>query len=966
MKLGLEKKTLLFTVTVLIVIFGTFGFLGLEAVNRSTELALNERMALAETVAANIDGAISYSTKELEQMATRAGLASELVPGSPRPIQSPGSNTCLNMCHDRARVNVSRVGLTDERGGLLFVEPHQPINLDEEKVVSPLVKSALLAGKTSITETLPPDENGELTISIATPLRRPDGTYQGALVMEIAPLTSVSAMISSRTSQPTGYRIQIINDKGTILAGEGGGSPLFGQSQHLNYVISRLQAKQPGLLSHPADEKDESDHIIAFAPLKTLPWGVIVEREPDMTPVLPNLLRERLFLFSLFALAAGLFLAWIAAHRVVKPLSALTLASQKIASGNLEEPIRLKGEKEIEMLARAFDFMRTKLKDSQAEVAGWQRDLENRVEQRTRELSALIEASQALSASLDVGRVVDVIISQARKLFPEADAGVLFLWDQKAQRLISTASFGFKPDLSTPFTLQSGEDYAGRVFAESHGITVSPGHLAGQFLTAISVGNLRSLNPDDLGFEAREVMAVPLLYQTRAIGSLVLYNLDGALSFTPSGLQLLQGLANQGAISVENSRLFKEAALVGTLRELERMKTEFVARASHELRTPLTSIKSLVETLLRPELRLKPKDQREFLENINRASDRLARIISDLLTISKIEAGKLDMRPAPTNLPNLVNKVVEEFRPQAGPRTVTVLIPPEISPVMADPDKLADVLTNLLVNSVKYSPPEGVITIRAENAGASTPAPGQAAARSEVIVSVSDQGSGIPLEEQSKLFHRFSRPDVPSNRTVPGVGLGLYICRSYVEAMGGRIWVKSSPGAGATFSFTLQAADPGSEIPENRPAARKSERTGEAFKTVSELHGKCILVVDDEPDVIRAMAVNLGARGFSVLTAQKGEDGLRIAREEKPDAIVLDIMLPDINGLDVARLLKRQPATERIPIIFLSAKAQKEDQIRGMEAGAAAYITKPFSTADLYRTLEVVLKREQDSQGGAS
>ncbi len=955
MKLGLEKKTLVFTVTILLLIFGIFGYLGLEAVQSSAELALNERLTLAETLAANIDGAVAYARGELEQMAARATLTSGQGTRKVEPSPAAPANTCLTMCHDRSRVNVSRVGVTDERGELLFLEPHQEISLAEQKNISPAIRTALEEGRTVIIENRPEDGRREPTITIATPLGRNSDDVRGALVMEIDPLASVASMITSLASLSAEYQIQVIDHNGVIVTGQNSGSALYSHSDHLLYVLSLLQEKKPGMLTHTSrDAGGEEKHIIAFAPLKTLPWGIIVERRPDRVPLLPEILRQRLFVLSGLVLLVVLVVTGIAARRLVKPIAALTVASAKIASGNLDEPIRLRGEREIETLAGAFDNMRTKLKASQAEVAGWHKELEDRVERRTKELSALIDASRELSASLDPGRVVEVIMAQAKELFPEADAGILFLWDAGKDSLVSAACFGFRSGLP-PFVLKAGEDYAGQVFDRGQGITVSPGRLSALFLPSVSIDNLRTLHPDDLGFDAREVMAVPLIYQTRPVGSLVLYHFKGGAAFSIPGLQLLQGLANQGAIAIENSRLFKEAALVGTLRELERMKTEFVARASHELRTPLTSIKSLVETLLRPELRLKPKDQREFLENINSASDRLARIITDLLTISKIEAGKIEIRPAPVDVAMVIKRVVEEFRPQAGPRTLSVRIAPQTATVLADPDKLADVLDNLLANSVKYSPPNSTIVISAENAGPSAPSPGLTAARPGVVVSVADEGAGIPVEEQGKLFHRFSRPDTPSHRTVPGVGLGLYICRSYVEAMGGRIWVKSSPGAGATFSFTLPATDrapvsgggdrPASQSALQGPVAARAEHTG-----------KSVLVVDDEPDVTRAIAVNLRARGVEVLIASTGEQALASARQRRPDAIVLDVMLPDINGLDVARRLKGEPATAGIPIIFLSARAQKEDQARGIEAGAAAYITKPFSTENLWDVLERVLR----------
>jgi signal transduction histidine kinase len=212
---------------------------------------------------------------------------------------------------------------------------------------------------------------------------------------------------------------------------------------------------------------------------------------------------------------------------------------------------------------------------------------------------------------------------------------------------------------------------------------------------------------------------------------------------------------------------------------------------SHELKTPVALIKGYAGTLRREDAHWDQNTVREGLEIIEQESDRLDRLINNLLDASRIEAGALKLEPADLSLPRLVDRVVEKFRTQSQVHQFEVVFPPEFPLVYADEERMSEVFYNLLSNAIKYSPRGGVIRI------------GGRVQPHDVLVYVSDEGIGIPEEEQVRLFQRFFRVDSSLRRRTQGAGLGLFLCRAIIEALGGHIWVESRAGQGATFNFTL-------------------------------------------------------------------------------------------------------------------------------------------------------------------
>lgn len=361
-------------------------------------------------------------------------------------------------------------------------------------------------------------------------------------------------------------------------------------------------------------------------------------------------------------------------------------------------------------------------------------------------------------------------------------------------------------------------------------------------------------------------------------------------------------------------------------REVDRMKSEFVSLVSHELRTPLTSIKGYVDLLLDGEVGEVAAEQQEFLGIVKSNADRLVALINDLLDISRIEAGRVELHRAPLDLARLVAEIADSLRPQiaAKQQQLALDFPAGLPPVSADADRLLQIVLNLLSNAHKYTPAGGTIHITA------------AVVEGQVELSVADSGIGLSAEEQARLFTRFFRAKNRTTQEVGGTGLGLSIVRSLVELHGGQIRVESAPGQGSTFRVTLPAATVAVAPPAVAPLRP----------------GGRVLVVDDEPDIARLIGRYLERAGYRVRLAHSAAAALQAANAEPPDLITLDVQLPDSDGFTVLEWLRGDPATAQIPVIMLSILP---DHGIGRLLGAVDYLTKPVGEAALLERVGTIL-----------
>jgi CheY-like chemotaxis protein len=371
-----------------------------------------------------------------------------------------------------------------------------------------------------------------------------------------------------------------------------------------------------------------------------------------------------------------------------------------------------------------------------------------------------------------------------------------------------------------------------------------------------------------------------------------------------------------------------------------RAKAQFLLNMGHELRTPLNAIIGLSETLLEDSRDLGRDDQLEPLARILRAARHLLHIVNDILDVTKLDAGTLELHPEPLSIPALVDDVVERVRPDAERNGNRIVVDHAsgLGLVQADGTRLRQVLLNVLGNAGKFTR-AGTITVGARSH--------READRDWIVLAVSDTGIGIAPELMGELFADFTQADPSLTRRHGGAGLGLALSRRLCRAMGGDITVESAPGAGSTFTLRLPAAGP---VAGRRPAPGAADGGGRPVPVGSPAR-RTVLVIDDDPTVRALMDGHLSGEGFAVALAAGGEEGLRRARELRPAAIVLDLMMPDPDGWMVLSALKGDPGLADIPVMLVTLL---DERTRGYRLGAVDFLLKPIDRRRLTSLLQRV------------
>jgi len=418
---------------------------------------------------------------------------------------------------------------------------------------------------------------------------------------------------------------------------------------------------------------------------------------------------------------------------------------------------------------------------------------------------------------------------------------------------------------------------------------------------------------------------------------------------------------------------------------VDRMKTDFISVVSHELRTPLTSVvgfaklirrnfdREIVPALPTAQKRVTRAATRitENLNIIESESLRLTRLINDVLDIAKMESGKTEWRREELDPVQVIRSavagssalaqekgmpvVLELFTPKAVPSTGKILEESLLPALWGDFDRLVQVMTNLLSNAIKFTD-QGQITVRSQLWETGQPSPGPLSLTSRlpspaILISVTDTGIGIDPHNLSTLFEKFKQVGDALTDRPKGTGLGLAICKEIVEHHGGTIWAESELGVGSTFTVALPAV-----LVRHPPASEESlreiqRRIAEHVPATDNTH-PLILVVDDEPNIRHLLKLWLTDAGYRVTEAADGVQALAEARRQRPDLIILDVMMPGVSGFDVTSVLKADERTADIPILILSII---EDRQRGLRLGADEYLTKPVNTEDLLQTIADLL-----------
>jgi signal transduction histidine kinase/CheY-like chemotaxis protein len=658
--------------------------------------------------------------------------------------------------------------------------------------------------------------------------------------------------------------------------------------------------------------------LTAYARVAPLGWLMFVElpAEEAYAPLYAALKRLGFVLLAalFIAVLAGMFLA----GRMVGPIQALRLGAARLGSGDLSQRIAVKTGDELEALADQFNAMAGQLQES---YAGLEKKVEERtheLETRSRELAqsvgelrALGEVTQAVNSTLDLATVLSTIVAKAVEL-SGTEAGSIYVVDPTTQGLHLRASHGMSEELIAELNRQ-GVDLSEKTIAD-----------AAAQKAPVQTPDLKDVAPSPVldillraGFRA--VLIVPLLGPEGLIGMLVVRR-KAPGEFPQHSVDLLQTFAAQSVLAIQNANLFTEVEEKSRQLEMaSQHKSQFVASMSHELRTPLNAIIGLTEMMVSNAQRFGTEKAAEPLRRVHRAGTHLLGLINQVLDLSKIEAGKLELSPETVNLTPLLDDVIGTARQLAEQNRNRLILEAQenLGQLTADPMRLRQILLNLLSNACKFTK-QGEVKLRVKKI---------VNGRNWIEIAVADTGIGMTPEQQAKLFEEFTQADSSTARQYGGTGLGLAITRKLARMMGGDVMVTSEPGKGSVFTVRL----PGSADAQARSSTaldgRRSPTAG------------CVLVIDDDATARELIADHLKAEGFSVVTAAGGAEGLKLAKEVRPTAITLDVMMPDLDGWSVLAALRQDSELAEIPVIMITIV---DEQRRGIALGAAGYLTKPI------------------------
>src|SRR5262249_28556146 len=439
------------------------------------------------------------------------------------------------------------------------------------------------------------------------------------------------------------------------------------------------------------------------------------------------------------------------------------------------------------------------------------------------------------------------------------------------------------------------------------------------------------------GYRAR--LIIPLLIAGEVLGALVVRRRAPG-EFSKSTIDLLQTFAAQSTVAIQNARLFQE--IEEKSRQLEtasQHKSQFVASMSHELRTPLNAIIGLTEMMVTNASRFGTHKAQEPLRRVHRAGAPLLGLITQVLDLSKIEAGKLELSPETVNLAPLIDEVVGTARQLAQQNNNRLVVDalPNLGSLIVDPMRLRQILLNLLSNSCKFTK-GGEVRLKVKKV---------VNGRNWIDIAVADTGIGMTPEQQAKLFEEFSQADSSTARKYGGTGLGLAITRKLARMVGGDVIVTSELGKGSVFTVRLPAG----------VDATAKDIAAHEIPGSPAIH--CVLVIDDDPMARELISDHLKAEGLSVVTAKGGIEGLKLAKEVRPTAITLDVMMPDLDGWSVLTALRQDPELAEIPVVMVSIV---DEQKRGISLGAAGYLTKPI---DRERLRKVMARVQEASRATA-
>ena len=570
--------------------------------------------------------------------------------------------------------------------------------------------------------------------------------------------------------------------------------------------------------------------------------------------------------------------------------------------------------------------------------------------QRANELTTVNNISQALASQLNLDELIKLVGEQLKDLF-KANIVYLAILDQKTKTINFPYQHG---DNMEPMKL--GEGLTSKII-----LTGKP------MLINKDLQELRTqMGIQSIGIPAASYLGVPIPIGEEVIGVLSVQSTEHENVFNDADLRLLTTIAASVGVAIRKAKLFDEIHQAKmdaenarkTAEKANAAKSAFLSTVSHELRTPLTSVlgfakiikKRLDEKVFPVTDKSDPKTVKtisqinENLDVVVSEGQRLTHLINDVLDLAKIEAGKMEWNMETVSIPEIAERAIAATTSLFEQNHLELErdIKTDIHDITGDKDKLIQVMVNLISNAVKFTPRGKVKCSVFEK-------------DKEVIVSITDTGIGIAPDDHAAVFEQFKQVGDTLTDKPKGTGLGLPICKEIVEHHGGRIWLESELGKGSTFFVALPTVKSSSPKPihiEDLVRQLKEQVAQSKLNLTDKVAS--ILIVDDDDSIRSLLHQELGDAGYAIDEAKNGKEALAMVRKKKPDLIILDIMMPEMNGFDVAAVLKNDPLTMDIPIIVLSIV---QDKTRGFRIGVDRYLTKPIDTGILFSEIGSLLEQ---------
>ena len=772
------------------------------------------------------------------------------------------------------------------------------------------------------------------TMTFSMPIYGKDKNIVGILVSRINLEQSLYKLLLDRTGMGNTGETLIVNQD-VVALNELRWYPDAPLKLNIKSRPAKMASQGKSGITETPDYRGE-EVLAAYTYIPQTRWGFVAKQDLKEVYASIRAMLLHILVVVLISAAAVYLLALFVARIFARPVLEMTETSRRIQGGDLTARNRIESNDEFGFLAGSFNNLADSM-SSQIQVQG-----------------AVAHVTDTMVAARELPDFAGQLLRNVVET-TGSNLGAFYLLTSDGARFEHCASMGVNPELLAPFDASAAEGELGRA-----AITKEISHI--RDIPEDTLFTFRTFTGTVL---PKEMITVPLLIDEKVAGLISLAALD-AYSEEAMGIlnQIWPGIntALSNLLAGEETRELAEELqaknqeleaqteelqsmseelqqrseeLQGQNVELEaqrhqveeanRLKSEFLSNMSHELRTPLNSVMALSRVLLMQSRQKLSEDEAGYLEIIERNGKRLLSLINDILDLSKIEAGKMDVNPRYFSLAGTIEAIMESLDPVSHDKGLEMIqdIPSDLPRIESDEERVHQILQNLIGNAVKFTD-EGSVTVSAHSD------------EDNFTVQVQDTGIGISENDVPRIFDEFRQVDGSSARKYEGTGLGLAIANKAAGILGGTITVKSIFGQGTAFTFTLPIRWTGT-VPEGKPLT-----VGVSQKITPEQ--KTILVVDDEPEVITMIAGFVSSQGYNVITASSGREALELAGSQHPFAITLDIIMPDMDGWEVLERLKKDPDTANIPVIVASVT---DDRQTGFALGAVGYITKPVNRSAL-------------------